>query len=718
MPPQRLQHEFYVSPGTKNRVAVLAALPGVEVMAPSRGTINICAKREMAHYKQIHPLLEFHDRSIVNKLLKTPPVTRVAIRETPSKFASMKYRSSASKFKAIIKQHRRKSSGSPDKAGDDTLVSGNEEDDPFDPANGKSKLEEAKEESKHSDGGSEEEDHEDEPGDDDESEVEDEREEEDARNAKAEAADKTQHHTDQSNSSDDSDSGSGSGSDPGSDSDSGSDSGSGSDDTNDSDQSDDSEESEQEGQREEETGPDSVPETLKVSPQKSPKSPGTRVSFAKPLLDTYRNRKIRKVDVVSDADSDSTSDSQSTHNSMKPVSGELGPVGDTGEETEQFYDALGGDGPEEEFETAPDHLGRTGTPESNPEEILTQVPGSELETTPTKTKRNNSASKSPVKPSAQPANASPSPKSPTKESTNSLLASPEKPTSSPLSAPRKRRSVLLDDDDGFGDEFETEFSREKQAEFFLQSDSEDFSDEQPEKEDEKGHPNGDQKGQKAIKEEEAEHTAGAEFDDEFQPLSPRAGRKRGTPGLQKPRDKYNPSKDRLILESAETAKKLSIPLKQLFKELMGTIGHTEFSLQTRLSRLEADEPMRETARRAPFPENVTVADIISKMVNEKSRTAGPRPRSRIPYTNLDDMAIKAFVCDLDPSVRGFYSVYEPFADKYLHHNASSVKGRWAKTLGPRTSEIELLEAKEKFTPEVEEQYNLWLRETYPAIFQS
>lgn len=689
------EHEFYVSPGTKNREAVIAAIPGVEVLAPSRDTINICAKREMAHHKQMYPTLEFHDRTILNKLRSTPSLARAAILETPSKFASAKYQSSASRFKAMVRQQRRRSKGIRVETVDDTLAVDKDDeeggdDNPFQPVNKESKVTEP-------------EDEQNDQSDSEESEEEQESEPQGKTvNVKKEVTDVTASQIDESDSSDNSGSDSGEGKGSGQDSDS-----DGPDGSDNSNTTNESEESDQEGQREEESIPDSVSESMLPSLKKSPRK---RVSITQPSIRTYRNKRIRKVEEISDSDDDFGSHTQESQESVKPEPKR--------HENDKFYEAEEQfEKDEEQFETAPDHLGNKGETEDEP------VDGSESESdreaTPTKTRSSRSLSKTPAEAPKLSTRASQPPKSPTKQPSEA----------------RRRRRVLLDEDDGFDDGFETEFSRERQAEFFVQSDSDHYSDDEY-GQDRKGngHQNEHQnnsRDQVAVKEdegeyaydhgddEENEHSTRGEFDDEFLPIQPRRRGKHSLQGGKKgrPRDKFNPSKDRLLLETSETAKKLAIPRKELFDQLTAMIGHTEFSLQTRLSKLEADENLRDIALNAPVIEGASVSDVFAKIMHKAQRTTGPKPRVRIPYTDLDDLAIKAFVCDLDPSKRGSYSSYEPFAEKYTHHDSSSVKGRWTKTLGPRTNEIELLEAKQKYTPQLEQQYLNWLHNTYPALFQ-
>ncbi|KAG5369713.1 hypothetical protein CJU90_3220 [Yarrowia sp. C11] len=239
----------------------------------------------------------------------------------------------------------------------------------------------------------------------------------------------------------------------------------------------------------------------------------------------------------------------------------------------------------------------------------------------------------------------------------------------------RKRGVFLDEDDGFDNVYE--------AEFKVHTDSDDET---------------DQTDDKQIKKE---HTAGDEFADQFAPLNPK-----------KRRQRFTSSEDRLLLVCAMTAKKRNKPMKLVFKQLTKVIGHSESSLQTRLSKLESDLALKQKASKASLPENVSVNDIFSKgILKRKSRT-------RLDFTHLDDLAIKAHVCELDSRHRGSYSAYEPFAERYPHHSASSVKGRWTKILDKRTNEIDLVMANLKFSGSVKRQYMLWLHKAYPTIYNS
>lgn len=682
MTPRHLkqQREFYVSPGILNRSRLIARLPGVEVDAPSRDTINVCAEQERSRYKQMHPSLEFHDQTIVNELQSAPASTRAA--KSPVRYAP------ASRFMALLTQQRARSLGvgaSKKEEEDETLIieqdgnggggGGGEDDNPFNPVN---ELGE--------DGGE---------GDSEEESEND--SEEEGTTVKEDGNETLASQGGQIDSNSDSSEDSESDSSEESDSDD-------SDDLDDSDNSDSSDGSDQGGQREE----NSVPDSIQPFPSKSPSETVSVVQQAP--YRTYRNRRVMKVEDYAASEDGLGSQAQESQQSVKS---EPEQPEEQIEEVQEHFENT-----DEQFETPPDRFQKGKELEEESEEESE----SEREKTPTKSRPSNSPFKTPAGPlnkSKSPAqvslstksSASPaSPASPTSvNSPTTATATPEKRASfTPASIQsRKRRRVLLDDDDGFDDGIESEFSRERQAEFFLQSDDEEEDGEEPEE-------NGVQ-----IKGEEHEHTAGAEFDDEFQPIQPRRRGRNPLKGGEKgrARDRFNPAKDRLLLESTEAAKRLAIPLKELFKQLTLMIGHTEYSLQTRLSRLEATESLREIASDAPIIEDATVSDVISKIVHKTQKKTGPKPRVRIPYTDLDDLAIKAFVCDLDPTKRGSYGAYEPFAEKYTHHDASSVKGRWTKTLGPRTREIELLEAKQTYTPELEKQHLDWLHNTYPALFQ-
>lgn len=670
--------------------------------APSQDTINICAEQERAEYKQKHPSLEFYDHTIVNELRSTPGATRDDIMKSPAR-----YESSASRFKAILKQQRKKRLGAratSEEKEDETLTieqDEGEEDNPFNPVN-ESKVAKGEEEEEEDSG--EEEDSDDEDDSEDDSEDAETTAREDASEFQASHVEKVKSDEDSSDSSEESDS-------------------------DDSDDSDSSNESDQNGQREEDSVPNSIPGPIQPSPSKSPSK---RVSFVQQTsIRTFRRRRVLKVEDISESEDDLRSHTQE---SQQPLKSELDQLEQPEESEEQFEDA------EEQFETAPDHLDKGKEVEDGPEEEPEEESEkeseaeseeeSEREKTPTKSRPGRTPVKTPTKSLTE---VSASPKSPTSSSlsrspttaTPPAPVTPEKRGSStptPASSnDRKRRRVLLDDDDGFDDGVENEFSRERQAEFFLQSDDEDEEEEGEYYENEDEDEDGEELDENGVqvKGEEDDYTAAEEFDDEFQLVQPRRRGRNSLKGGEKgrPRDKFTPAKDRLLLESTEAAKRLAIPLKVLFKQLTSMIGHTEYSLQTRLSRLEGTESLREIASEAPVIEEAPVSEVISRIMHKTQQKTGPKPRARIPYTDLDDLAIKAFVCDLDPSKRGSYGAYEPFAEKYTHHDASSVKGRWTKTLGPRTNEIELLEAKQSFTPELEKQYLDWLHSTYPALFQ-
>lgn len=301
------------------------------------------------------------------------------------------------------------------------------------------------------------------------------------------------------------------------------------------------------------------------------------------------------------------------------------------------------------------------------------------------------------------------------------------PKESPSPKRRRLAAEMLDNDDGFNSDISDD--DDIPGPLFLQSDTENNGDSDSENENENrvvvAQPKEEEESvvieqteeEPAVVEQSeeptvVERTAGDEFADEFDDdvVHEALIRRQGSDEPRR-RARFNPTKDKLILETIETARKLAIPVKAVFEALEKMIGHTWYSHQTRHRLLESTPALSETARNAPDG-NVTVSDVIASIVNKKKSSL----RRRIPYTELDDLSLKSYVADLDPASRGGYLAYEPFAEKYLHHDVSSVKGRWTKTLAPRTSEIELLEAKEQYTPVVERQHMEWLAKTYPGMF--
>lgn len=205
-------------------------------------------------------------------------------------------------------------------------------------------------------------------------------------------------------------------------------------------------------------------------------------------------------------------------------------------------------------------------------------------------------------------------------------------------------------------------------------------------------------------------------DDPFRSLLADAG----TPE-KRTRTQFTDSEDKLLLDAAEECKRLNIPLVSLYNKLSKMIDHSPYSLQTRHTRLETWNPRRVEIMCAPvlMPVSTLMAQIQEMRKDEADKKAKRAlPKVRIPYTNIDDLAIKSFVSYVSPDMRGSKTAYIPFAQKYRHHDADSVKSRWTKTLSKTTDEAQLQACSRRFTPQLADAYLRDMTQQYPELYRT